>query len=67
MLGWELHRLIDLMLGVEHANMHQNDPAQWVQNLCEALRQVHEVARSNIQTSLQRQKHNCDLCVNLKK
>ena len=48
MLGQELRRPIDLMLGVEHANMHQNDPVQWVQNLCEALKQVHEVAHSNI-------------------
>ena len=55
------------MLGVEHANMHQNDPAQWVQNLCEALKQVHEVAHSNIQTSLKRQKCDYDLCLNLKK
>ena len=67
MLGQELHRPIDLMLGVEHVNMHQNDPVQWVQNLREAPRQVHEVAPSNIQTSLQRQKCDYDLHVNLKK
>ena len=48
MLGRELRRPIDLMLGVEHAYMHQNDPAQWVQNLHEALKQVPEVAHSNI-------------------
>ena len=67
MLGQELRRPIDLMLGVEYANMPQNDPAQWVQNLHEALKQVHEVARSNIRTSLQRQKCDYDLRVNLKK
>ena len=66
-LGRELRRPIDLMLGVEHANMCQNDPAQWVQNLCTALKQVHEVACSNIRTSLQRQKCDYDLHVNLKK
>ena len=47
--------------------MCQNDPVQWVQNLLEALRQVNEVAHSNIQTSLQRQKCDYDLHVNLKK
>ena len=67
MLGWELCRPFDLMLGVEHANMRQNDPAQWVQILCEALKQVHEVACSNIRSSLQRQKCDYDLHVNLKK
>ena len=67
MICWELRRPIDLLLGVEHANMRQNDAAQWVQNLHEALKQVHEVACSNIQTSLQRQKHDYDLRVNVKK
>ena len=67
MLGREVRRPIDLMLGVEYANMHQNDPAQWVQKLRETLKQVHEVARTNLKSSIHRQKRDYDLRVNLKK
>ena len=67
MLGREVRRPIDLMLGIEYANMCQNDPAQWVQKLRETLKQVHEVAQTNLKSSLHRQKRDYDLRVNLKK
>ena len=67
MLGREVRRPIDLMLGIEHANMRQNDPAEWVKNLRETLKQVHEVARTKLKSSLHRQKRDYDLRVNLKK
>ena len=67
MLGREVRRPIDLMLGVEYANMRQNNPAEWVQKLRDTLRQVHEVARTNLKGSLHRQKRDYDLRVNLKK
>ena len=44
MLAREVRRPIDLMLGIEYANMCQNDPAQWVRKLRDTLKQVHEVA-----------------------
>ena len=67
MLGREVRRPIDLMLGIEYANMRQNDPAQWVHKLRETLKQVHEVARTNLKSSIHRQKRDYDLRVNLKK
>ena len=55
------------MLGVEYANMHQNNPAEWVQKLRDNLKQVHEVACTNLKGSLHRQKWDYDLRVNFKK
>ena len=67
MLGREVRRPIDLMLGVEYTNMQQNNPAEWVQKLRDTLKQVHEVAHTNLKGSLHQQKWDYDLRVNFKK
>ena len=66
MLGREVSCPIDLMLGVEHANMRQYDSAELVKHLRNSLQEVHQVARRNLKTSLHQQKHDYDLKVHLK-